>query len=81
MPAASDYFTDPDGHSLEYLAILPEPPRPDLANMPLSQCRDDLHFGKVWYVSPQPVFDNQALDAREFSLVVGHHGHAQCESL
>jgi lactoylglutathione lyase len=27
MPAASVYFDDPDGHSLEYIALLPEPPR------------------------------------------------------
>ena len=29
MPAAAVYFRDPDGHQLEYLAMLPEPPRPD----------------------------------------------------
>jgi lactoylglutathione lyase len=30
MPAAAVYFTDPDGHSLEFLAMLPDAPRPDL---------------------------------------------------
>ena len=30
MPAASVYFTDPDGHLLEYLAMLDAPPRPEL---------------------------------------------------
>ncbi len=30
MPAAAIYFRDPDGHQLEYLAMLDEPPRPDL---------------------------------------------------
>jgi ribosomal protein S18 acetylase RimI-like enzyme len=30
MPAAAVYFRDPDGHQLEYLAMLDEPPRPDL---------------------------------------------------
>jgi lactoylglutathione lyase len=30
MPAASLYFRDPDGHLLEYLAMLPDTPRPDL---------------------------------------------------
>ena len=30
MPAASVYFDDPDGHSLEYIAVLPHPPRPDM---------------------------------------------------
>src|SRR3954454_20058341 len=30
MPAASVFFRDPDGHLLEYLAMLDEDPRPDL---------------------------------------------------
>jgi lactoylglutathione lyase len=29
MPAASIYFRDPDGHLLEYVAMLAEAPRPD----------------------------------------------------
>ena len=29
MPAASVYFRDPDGHLLEYIAMLDDPPRPD----------------------------------------------------
>ncbi len=29
MPAAAVYFHDPDGHLLEYLAMLDEDPRPD----------------------------------------------------
>jgi lactoylglutathione lyase len=29
MPAAAVYFEDPDGHLLEYLAMLDEEPRPD----------------------------------------------------
>ena len=29
MPAAAVYFHDPDGHMLEYLAMLAEPPRPE----------------------------------------------------
>jgi catechol 2,3-dioxygenase-like lactoylglutathione lyase family enzyme len=39
VPAASVYFDDPDGHSLEYIAMLPEPARPDLGRMPLSEWR------------------------------------------
>jgi len=31
MPAVAIYFRDPDGHLLEYLAMLPERPRPDLS--------------------------------------------------
>jgi lactoylglutathione lyase len=29
MPAAAVYFRDPDGHLLEYLAMLDDEPRPD----------------------------------------------------
>jgi lactoylglutathione lyase len=34
MPAASIYFHDPDGHLLEYVAMLPEDPRPDRGVLP-----------------------------------------------
>lgn len=37
MPAAAIYFTDPDGHLLEYLAMLPEEPRPDVGVIPYSE--------------------------------------------
>ena len=37
MPAASVYFEDPDGHMLEYLAMLDGPPQPDLGIVPWSQ--------------------------------------------
>lgn len=37
MPAISLYFTDPDGHLLEYLAMLPEEPRPTLGVVPYSE--------------------------------------------
>jgi lactoylglutathione lyase len=36
MPAAAVYFRDPDGHQLEYLAMLDQPPRPDLGVVPWS---------------------------------------------
>jgi len=39
MPAASVYFDDPDGHSLEYLCMLPDAPRPDLGRVSLSRWR------------------------------------------
>lgn len=39
MPAASVYFKDPDGHSLEFIAILGDAPRPDLGRLPLSKWR------------------------------------------
>jgi lactoylglutathione lyase len=37
MPAAAVYFRDPDGHLLEYLAMLDEPPRPDAGIVPWSE--------------------------------------------
>ena len=36
-PAASVYFKDPDGHSLEFIAMLPEPPRPRMQCVMLSE--------------------------------------------
>ncbi len=36
MPAASVYFRDPDGHLLEYLAMLDAPSRPDGGIVPWS---------------------------------------------
>jgi lactoylglutathione lyase len=37
MPAAAVYFRDPDGHLLEYLAMLEGPARPELGIVPWSQ--------------------------------------------
>jgi len=37
MPAAAVYFRDPDGHMLEYLAMLDTPPRPDAGIVPWSE--------------------------------------------
>jgi lactoylglutathione lyase len=37
MPAAAVYFVDPDGHLLEYLAMLDEPPRPEFGIAPYSR--------------------------------------------
>ena len=37
MPAAAVYLRDPDGHLLEYLAMLDEPARPDVGIVPWSQ--------------------------------------------
>ena len=39
IPAASVYFRDPDGHSLEYIAMLPENAVPTMSRMPLSKWR------------------------------------------
>lgn len=36
VPSASVYFDDPDGHSLEYIAMLPDAPAPEMSHMPLS---------------------------------------------
>jgi lactoylglutathione lyase len=36
MPAAAVFFRDPDGNLLEFLAMLPEEPRPDVGVVPWS---------------------------------------------
>jgi lactoylglutathione lyase len=36
IPSASVYFKDPDGHSLEFIAMLPEPPQPRMGRLMLS---------------------------------------------
>src|SRR5712692_6375375 len=37
MPAISLYFRDPDEHSIEYLAMLPDKPKPEIGVVPFSQ--------------------------------------------
>jgi lactoylglutathione lyase len=37
MPAAAVYFLDPDGHMLEYIAMLDGPAKPELGIVPWSQ--------------------------------------------
>jgi lactoylglutathione lyase len=37
MPAVAVYFRDPDGHLIEYLAMLNEPPRPERGIIPWSR--------------------------------------------
>jgi lactoylglutathione lyase len=37
MPAASVFFNDPDGHLLEYLAMLPHQPRPEAGVVPYGE--------------------------------------------
>jgi catechol 2,3-dioxygenase-like lactoylglutathione lyase family enzyme len=39
VPAVSVYFKDPDGHSVEYISVLPDAPRPELGAIPLSEWR------------------------------------------
>ena len=39
MPAASVYFDDPDGHSLEFIAMLDEMPRPEFGRLSWSEWR------------------------------------------
>lgn len=39
MPAASIYFSDPDGNLLEFLCMLPDPPRPELGVIRWSEWR------------------------------------------
>jgi lactoylglutathione lyase len=41
MPAAAVYFRDPDGHLIEYLAMLPSEPRPERGIVPWSTWTTD----------------------------------------
>jgi catechol 2,3-dioxygenase-like lactoylglutathione lyase family enzyme len=45
MPAATVYFDDPDGHSLEFICMLHERPAPDRNWVPLSQWRKQPQLG------------------------------------
>jgi GNAT superfamily N-acetyltransferase len=45
MPAAAAYFRDPDGHLLEYLAMLDDDPRPHLGIVSWSLCTARLPGG------------------------------------
>ncbi len=40
MPAAQVSLVDPDGHSIELLAMLPDASRPELGRLPLSSWRE-----------------------------------------
>jgi lactoylglutathione lyase len=42
MPAAAVYLRDPDGHLVEYLAMLNEPPRPELGIVGWSEWKREL---------------------------------------
>jgi lactoylglutathione lyase len=42
MPAAAVYFRDPDGHLLEYLAMLDEAPRPEIGIVSWSQWKREM---------------------------------------
>jgi len=33
MPAIALFFHDPDGHSLEFISMLPDPPRPEIGTL------------------------------------------------
>jgi lactoylglutathione lyase len=37
IPSAGVYFLDPDGHSLEFIAMLADAPAPDMQRLPLSE--------------------------------------------
>lgn len=39
IPSASVYFRDPDGHSLEFIAMLPDATQPGMRHLPLSEWR------------------------------------------
>ena len=42
MPAISIYFNDPDAHSLEFIAMLPGKPRPELGIITYEEWKENL---------------------------------------
>ena len=46
MPSAQIYFRDPDGHMLEFIAILPDPPNPSF-NGPYSEWKSLTTAGRT----------------------------------
>jgi len=42
MPAVAVYFTDPDGHLLEFLAMLPEPARAEVGVVTWTEWRSEI---------------------------------------
>ena len=46
MPAVALYFQDPDGHSLEFIAVLPDEPRSDLGIVAWTEW-EQLHTHKL----------------------------------
>lgn len=45
MPAIALYFTDPDGHSLEFISMLPDPPHPELGVVSWSAWQEQAREG------------------------------------
>jgi len=52
MPAASVFFRDPDGHLLEYIAMLPHEPRPEHGIVPWRMW-ERMHYAIPMLDSPQ----------------------------
>ena len=52
MPSAQIYFRDPDGHMLEFISILSEPPKPDF-NGPYSEWKKLTGLQRKLSASPQ----------------------------
>jgi lactoylglutathione lyase len=78
MPAAAVYFRDPDGHLIEYLAMLEEPPRPERGIVPWSQweagsvgetVRIEHHTGSRDDL--RPLFEEAEDSARELDAYLG----------
>jgi len=48
MPAASVFFNDPDENLLEYIAMLPDPPRPELGLLSWSEWQRPHKYARHW---------------------------------
>jgi lactoylglutathione lyase len=67
MPAASVFFDDPDGNLLEYIAMLPDRPRPDLGVVSWSEWKD-IHENRLCISSLSGVTPIQGLFEEHISI-------------
>jgi lactoylglutathione lyase len=77
MPAVSVFFDDPDGNLLEYIAMLPDLPRPELGIVPWSEWNagHDVRIGASCINTPLPVerlFEDH-ISIRELQRSIGFY--------
>jgi lactoylglutathione lyase len=80
MPAAAVYFRDPDGHLLEYLAMLDEAPRADVGIVSWSQWRRDSYRTRTGLARPSTVNSAASSDSSSEVTAVRVDGGAQSAS-
>ena len=77
MPAASIFFDDPDGNLLEYIAMLSEPPRPELGIVSWSEWKAGHttrigSFGASTVASVERIFEDH-ISVRDLERSIGFY--------